>query len=142
MELEELIKRFQNFNAVQAADRVIKKNAEFAIDLSQGQMIRGKMPDGSQIGAYQSPFYAEFKNLRNPLAGFGVVDLNLTGDYYKGMILTGKYPNYEIISKDGKAQELESKYGDPLGINKSNEEKFRNKNDKDYVTNEIAPLFK
>jgi len=140
--LQQLSDNFQRFNANKAADEIIMSNGNYAIDLTQGQMIRGRMPDGSIIGTYRSPFYAEFKNLKNPLAGFGVVDLNFEGNYYKGMAFTGKYPNYKIIGRDGKTKSIEGKYGDPLGLDKTNFNLFRNKNDKDFIEKKLKPLFK
>jgi hypothetical protein len=140
--LRQFSDRLQKFQPIKTADRVVKKSGKFAIDLIQGQMIRGRSPDGSLITpSYQSPFYAEFKQLRNSMPTMGVPDLNLTGDYYKGMVFKGNYPTYMVRSKDSKADELKVKYGDNLGFDKNSAKLFRNENDKDFC-NEVVKLFK
>lgn len=139
---EQLYNNLKAFDSIKAADKIINKNSHYAIDLIQGQMIRGRMPDDSLIGTYKSPLYAEFKSLKNSLAGYGVMDFNLEGNYYKKMKMQGQYPNYTIISLDSKAGKLVEIAGDdPLGLNKTSAVLFRDNNDKDFIE-EVAKLFK
>ena len=61
---------------------------QFIIDLNLGQLAKGENTEGDLIGFYKSFTYASFKQgLPGRVAGFGVVDLNLTGQYYESYVI-------------------------------------------------------
>ena len=72
----------------------------------------GKKPDGSIIGLYRSEEYAREKFSKNTSAGFGNVDLTLTGSLWRGIQISGFNDKYEIFSSDSKYEEITEKYGD------------------------------
>lgn len=82
----------------------------------------GKRPDGSMIGLYASEEYAREKYQQNTSAGFGNVDLTLTGSLWKGIQISGFNNEYEIFSKDSKYEEIVDKYGE-YNFNISDSEK-------------------
>lgn len=84
--------------------------------------LLGKRPDGSIIGLYQSEDYAEEKYSKNSLAGFGNVDLTLTGSLWRGIQISGFNDEYEIFSTDSKYDEIKDKYGE-YNFNITEEEK-------------------
>ena len=71
----------------------------------------GLKPDGSIIGLYRSEDYAEEKYRQNSKAGFGNVDLTLTGSLWRGIQISGFNDEYEIFSSDSKYEEITEKYG-------------------------------
>ena len=72
----------------------------------------GKKPDGSLIGLYASEEYAREKFSESSSAGFGNVDLTLTGSLWKGIQISGFNDEYEVFSKDSKYEEIVDKYGE------------------------------
>ena len=75
--------------------------------------LKGITPDGGKIGAYRVVNYALFKQEINPLAGFYMVDLTLTGslgDKISFLMLSDS--EYEIFSTDSKYISIVEKYGD------------------------------
>jgi len=74
---------------------------------------KGQKPDGSKIGLYSCYSYSVFKEKLNPLAGFGIVDLTLTGglgDKITFGLLSDT--EYMIFSTDEKYNNIIEKYGD------------------------------
>lgn len=86
------------------------------------EFLYGERPDGTKIGRYsqsdEGQSYADFKYQRNPLAGFGNVDLLLTRSFFNSLFLQ-PYRRRAFIFKgnDVKTNDLIRKYGiDILGI--------------------------
>lgn len=82
----------------------------------------GLKPNGDIIGLYRSEDYAEEKYRQNSKAGFGNVDLTLTGSLWRGIQISGFNDEYEIFSSDSKYDEITDKYGD-YNFNITEEEK-------------------
>jgi hypothetical protein len=72
----------------------------------------GKTPEGGVIGLYRSEIYADYKYGENPNAGFGNVDLTLTGALGRGIRISGFNEEYEIYSEDSKYEDIKDKYGE------------------------------
>ena len=81
------------------------------VDALHDQLQHGIKGDGEQIGEYQSENYAKAKFQMNSQAGFGNVDLKLTGDFYSGMALRKLEKDFQINSDDEKNVDLQNKYG-------------------------------
>lgn len=71
----------------------------------------GKRPDGSIIGLYRSEEYARDKYNKSNSAGFGNVDLTLTGSLWRGIQISGFNGEYEVFSTDSKYEDIADKYG-------------------------------
>lgn len=97
------------------------------------QMLHGVKQDGAPIGLYRNEEYATMKHAMNPLAGFGNVDLKLTGDFMQGFEVNVFPDSFIVESTDEKAKELEEKYGDVFGVGGE----FKNK----YVDESLRPVF-
>lgn len=89
----------------------------------RNEFLAGKNPDGSQIGGYRDFSYARAKNMQNPLAGFGQVDLILTGNFQRSLyvrpIAKGRFL---FTNQLDYGNDLISKYGD--GILGENQDAF------------------
>lgn len=102
-------------------------------ELKINEFERGLLPDDTKIGQYsKTPLgqdYAVYKNRVNPLAGFGYVDLMLTGSFTNRLFLKS-YGNrlFEFGSTDNKTGNLLGKYGNEImGLNKETfEERQKN----------------
>jgi len=60
---------------------------------------------------YRSEDYADDKYQLNNAAGFGNVDLTLTGALGRGIQISGFNDEYEIFSSDYKYEDIVDKYG-------------------------------
>lgn len=88
----------------------------------RNRWLLGVDPDGNKIGVYRSGEYAEFKGGLNSKAGFGQVDLTLTGALGRGIKVKGFNDQIEVFSTDEKFDDIASKYGD-YNFNLSEEKK-------------------
>lgn len=77
----------------------------------------GLEPQFKKIGKYADEDYAEKKHAKNPLAGFGNIDLINTGAWSNSLFVV-RYTDYYIFdSGDPKHGELIQKYGmDIMGL--------------------------
>jgi len=104
------------------------------------ELEQGKRPDGSKIGQYRNPFYAKRKNIMNPRAGLGNVDLILTGAFANSLfpVRRGK-STFIFDASNSKAPDLFAKYGeDNRGLN---QETF-NDIQRDIIAPEVAEFIK
>lgn len=87
----------------------------------------GVNPDGTQIGLYRDFFYAEGKNFMNPRAGFGAVDLILTGRFVNELFPERLGADrYLFQSALDYGRDLFNKYGNQIGgINQSEFERIQ-----------------
>ena len=92
----------------------MKESEPDLIELNKEQMLSGIRADGEEIGQYKSISYALEKNKLNPKAGFGAVDLRLTGQFQSEMLLQVWGENYSIISDDPKTGKLADQYGEEI----------------------------
>lgn len=103
------------------ADELLE-NAEEIVALVRNRWLKGKRPDGSDIGSYKDFGYELFKRQKNPLAR-GKVDLTLDGGLNENLVLNqlrGTF--FNIFSTDEKAVSIANKYGlDVYGLTKEEE---------------------
>lgn len=83
------------------------------------EFLLGVNPDGTQIGTYRDFDYAQGKNYQNPLAGFGSVDLILTGNFQRSLYIRTTSPGKFLFTNQvDYGNDLIRKYGnDILSIN-------------------------
>ena len=93
-------------------DYQLHANEKWIREAIRNRWSLGLKPDGSIIGLYSSEEYATEKLKQNSKAGFGNVDLTLTGSLWKGIQISGFNDEYEIFSSDSKYEEITEKYGE------------------------------
>jgi len=132
--LSEMYKRVDAFDADRLTTTVISEQVDTLADIQRDQMKHGLNSEGEPIGYYAMAAYAEMKNRMNPLPGNGVVDLLLTGDFYRG--IEAEIGEDEIIfgSSDDKSDMLQDKYGEEIfGMNPDSRAKYREIFYKKYI---------
>lgn len=78
----------------------------------------GYRPNYRKIGKYRSDAYAQYKSSKNPLAGYGYVDLINTGAFVNSLFVRQSGRGYLFDSGNEKASLLETAYGkDIFGLN-------------------------
>jgi len=98
------------------------------IDLNRYQLKKCIPPDGGRIGRYASESYARLKNMMNPAAGKGNVDVYYTGNFVSDMVaeVSATHGEIDIFSRDEKMDVLDEKYpGRIFGLTNDNRAKFR-----------------
>lgn len=111
MTINEAFKRVQAVNLRAQAPIIIELTADEIIMLNQAQLYTQSIDrDGDALGGYRAVWYEELKRGLNPQLD-GLVDLNLTGDFYGGFYVSVEDTEFIIGSTDQKSQELENKYG-------------------------------
>lgn len=89
------------------------ENEKWIRDTVRSNWKLGIRPDTNDIiGLYRSESYANEKYNQNSSAGFGNVDLTLTGALGKGIVISGFNKEYEVFSTDSKYNDIVEKYGD------------------------------
>jgi hypothetical protein len=84
----------------------------------QGQMLKGLNARGTRIGMYRSGAYAVIKNRMNPVPGYGVPDLKLTGEFHREIYAEIRGDKVIIDSVNEKTEALAKKYGEEIfGLN-------------------------
>jgi hypothetical protein len=84
------------------------------LEQQKEQMSHAVNERGQTIGKYQSAAYARKKNEMNPNAGYGNVDLKLTGSFYEAMEAKADPAGMNIDSTDQKSQMLQQNYGSDI----------------------------
>lgn len=92
-------------------DTQMYENEKWIQNTIKERWVLGLKPDGSIIGLYANEDYADEKYKQNSKAGFGNVDLTLTGSLWRGIQISGFNDEYEIFSKDSKYEDIVDKYG-------------------------------
>lgn len=79
----------------------------------------GLSPNFKKIGQYRNDNYAYIKNIQNPLAGYGNVDLIRTGAFVNSLFPVRRGNGFIFDSGDPKRDDLISKYGEApvVGLN-------------------------
>ena len=121
-----LLKKFQQLDTAVVATESIDETREVIKQKQRDQLLQGLKADGTKIGKYRNSFYAEKKHAQNPLAGFGNVDLKLTGDLYSELFVDVRSSSFVIDSADEKTGELVKKYGDPFGLTSDSKVEYIN----------------
>lgn len=106
-------KAWGKLSIMREARAAMENTKHIYIDLQQEQMMNGEASDGMPIGKYNSEPYAEMKFKEySKLAGFGMADLKLTGDFQRGLkLVTQSNTKYRVYSSDKKASKLMAMYG-------------------------------
>lgn len=86
-------------------------NSTEIIRLVKNRLKYGQSVYGGKVGTYASEEYAAMKHQQNPLAGFGNVDLFLTGSLSDDITVIKKGERFEILSTDEKYSKIANKYG-------------------------------
>lgn len=110
----EMKRRVQAFKVMDEAADILSENTDAIVALDKEQMFHGLHGQGGQIGRYKDPEYAADKYEQNPAAGFGQVDLRLTGSFYDKMYARMNGSTLEISSTDSKTDKLAKKYGNAI----------------------------
>lgn len=109
----------QNARGVTLA--ILQDHEDIITGYNKDQLIHGQDRDDEKLHPYRSILYAIEKNNKNPLAGFGTADLNLTGAFYRGFFLSISGDSFSIDSTDSKSDDLRLKYGSMIhGLSKNN----------------------
>lgn len=88
----------------------IAETKDYIIQFNRENLLKGLKVDGSKIGTYATIPYAAKKFAQNSQAGFGFVDLYLTGDFAKGIQVKLNSKSFTTFSIDSKADKLELEY--------------------------------
>lgn len=107
------------------AVKVLEEKRDTMAQLNVNQMMAGKNTLNEEIGEYANELYAEVKNRMNPLPGFGVPDLKVTGDFHRGLYAEIKGDEIEYGSKDSKEGKLQGQYGSEIfGLSEDSKEQL------------------
>lgn len=106
--------RVQNLNVAEKATQAVTETADQISSLNTEQMHRGLNSEGRPIGEYKLPAYAEAKHRMNPLPGFGVPDLKVTGAFYEGIFTGVEGLKVETDSVDSKTERLKELFGEVI----------------------------
>lgn len=99
----------------------------------------GYRPSFKKIGKYRSDAYAQYKSTKNPLAGYGYVDLIDTGAFVNSLFVRQSGNGFLFDSGNDKASLLETAYGrDIFGLN----QKTFNTIQKEYYIPDIRKFIK
>ena len=93
----------------------IKEKEHDYVTLLRSNLIEG-FASNSRIGIYKSRRYAEKKYKLSQRAGFGNVDLRLTGAFYAALRITIRKETFLVDSSDKKSDILEGRYGKSIFI--------------------------
>jgi hypothetical protein len=115
----QLIERIKKADTDNIIEETMEEAAPLITDRQKDQMLGGINSEGKKIGRYRSPAYAAMKSRMNPIPGFGIPDLRLTGDFYKGIYTEVRGDKIITDSVDEKTQDLADKYGEEIfGLSK------------------------
>lgn len=105
----------------------ILANEHILKDLKEEEFKVGNIYGNNSNAFYKDYFYAAYKNQKNPLAGFGNVDLINEGDFIESFKLNKPKQNrYRWGATDKKRNMLVKDYGDGImGMNQETFEKFQ-----------------
>jgi hypothetical protein len=118
-------KKWQKLDFDNIQNEIIRDSEKELIELlTERQMIYGEAEENI-IGHYYNKSYGRMKKQMNPKAG-GLVDLKLTGLFWKEMFLTISKEFFLITSKVSYFSEIIAKYGmRVMGLNKRNLELYK-----------------
>jgi hypothetical protein len=112
--LSSLIAAVEKVNLPQLVQQSMDQASPTYLEQQKEQMSHAVSGKGETIGKYRSPSYARKKNQMNPLAGYGNVDLRLTGDFYSDMEARADPAGMNIDSTDQKSKMLQQRYGSDI----------------------------
>lgn len=109
------------------AIQVLKEHTAEIEDAVREQHLAGESTAAQDepLGIYRNPLYARMKHMMNSAAGYGVVDLELTGAFHDSIRVTVTRSGVTITASDPKTKELLEKYGDDiLNLNAERRQQF------------------
>jgi hypothetical protein len=124
-----MIERLRAFDVDKEFKIILGQNNQELVKSQQKQMLHGLNSEGKAIGAYKGVVYAEEKYAMNPLAGKGIVDLKLTGDFYNAIFTDITGDSIIFDSSDDKTENLEGRYdkhGKIFGLNAASKKELIN----------------
>lgn len=130
-----LTERFRRMDTDKLIDESLNETTSDFEDIQRYQLTAGMTSTGKNISPrYRSREYATAKHDMNPLPGYGVPDLKLTGSFHREIDVKAGRESFSIISRDEKAPELERKYDNIFGLGGQ----FK----KEYTQEKLAPALK
>lgn len=122
MDILDQLELVKSLDIEQMMDDSIEDNEAEIIDtITETQMLSGKSSTDEIIGEYSSPIYARYKSSLNSKAGFGHVDLKVTGDLFSSFVLKKISGGFEINSNLSYFTKLIKKYGvEPFDLSDEN----------------------
>lgn len=130
-----LTERFRRMDTDKLIDESLNETTSDFDNIQRDQLLSGKANTGKEIEPlYRRRKYADAKHDMNPLPGYGIPDLKLTGSFHRGIDVKAGRESFNIISTDKKAIELEQKYSDIFGLGG----KFKS----EYIKEKLAPALK
>lgn len=114
MTIDNLISRIEKLSIKQTVEDGLEATKEELIKLQRLQMLKGERSDGKKIGKYKNDRYAAKKAAQNPLAGFGNIDLKLTGDTHAAIFADVRENSVVIDSADMKTLFLVERFGESI----------------------------
>ena len=126
----EMLRRLQSVNDINVLQDMvyvhIKANEDILRDLKEEEYEKGDIYSDQTTASYKDPFYAQYKNDLNPIAGLGNVDLINYGDFINSFIIPKPKGNkYLFDATDGKKNKLIGKYGDIMSLKQQTFEDFQ-----------------
>ncbi|MDP4151194.1 MAG: hypothetical protein Q8943_17440 [Bacteroidota bacterium] len=129
-----MLEKFRSLDTDLLVEQSVSETTDQYANLNTEQLHQGLNADGEQIGQYRNELYATMKHEMNPLPGFGVPDLRLTGAFYAGIRSVIQGDAVVTESTDEKNTALVEKYGHLFGLS----DKFR----QEYVNGSLRPRFR
>lgn len=126
MTLYQIINKLQGIDIGAVVSESIDNTLDDFIEENKAELLhgfgsKGKLTEEDAYGKigpayYKWEKYAEEKFAQNPLAGFGIPDLNRTGNFFAGFVanLSGNVINE--TSTNSKTEKLEGKYQNIFGL--------------------------
>ena len=109
--LKELSEKAKQINVRQLASDVMNENSGLITNRIRQQLTVGESGTGRNVGKYVSDRYSRLKRNMGSQAPYGVVDLRLSGDLYKGLETTFKGLTYETDSSVDYSKYQVKRYG-------------------------------
>jgi hypothetical protein len=110
--LLDMVNRLKSINLNDILDDSVMETKDSLLGENKFQLLSGKAIDGSVLGHYRDPDYANFKSrYGGSIAPFGVYNFNLYGDFQDAMYVRPLLTEIEIGSLDGKESKLEKLAG-------------------------------
>jgi len=132
--LRELANQAKKIDINKLVLQVAQANVGLITDNVIDQLDVGIAGDARQVGRYTTDYYSRFKRRSGSNAPFGVVDLKVSGDLYKGL---NTKITANLVTTDSKVSYSKyqiGRYGERIYENtQKNSEKVKNENSKDIV---------
>lgn len=111
---DSLIKKIETIPVNDFLRKIISENKTIIEDKNAEQMNRGEMPDGSEITPPYKAITVAIKKFKGQ--PFDHVTLKDEGKYHKAIYVDTESDGFYMRNSDAKAEAIEMKYGDPLGL--------------------------